>query len=55
MGLVLWLCCSSVLMVTMWAVTKRLKETAYFPLAVAILYYAYLLLFSDDLWRPGLV
>ena len=32
-------------MVTMWEVAKRLKETAYFPLAVGILYYSFSLLF----------
>jgi hypothetical protein len=45
LGLVLWLSWSIALLVAMWAVAKRLKETAYFPLAFAILYYAYLLLF----------
>jgi hypothetical protein len=45
LGLVLWLCWSSALMVTMWEVAKRLKETAYFPLAVGILYYSFSLLF----------
>ena len=45
LGLVLWLCWSSALMVTMWGVAKRLKETAYFPLAFAILYSSFLILF----------
>jgi hypothetical protein len=43
-GLVFWLAWSTALMVTMWAVAKRLKETAYFPLAIAILYYSFSLL-----------
>jgi Ni,Fe-hydrogenase I cytochrome b subunit len=29
----------------MWRVVKSLKETAYFPLAIAIMYYSFLLLF----------
>ena len=44
-GLLLWLCWTSALMVTMWRVVKSLKETAYFPLAIAIMYYSFLLLF----------
>jgi hypothetical protein len=45
LGLVLWLCWSTALLVTMWRVAARLKETAYFPLAFAILLYSYSLLF----------
>jgi hypothetical protein len=45
LGLLLWLCWSTALMLTMWAVAKRLKETAYFPLAFAIIFYSFLLLF----------
>jgi hypothetical protein len=44
LGLILWLSWFTALMVTMWAVAKRLKETPYFPLAFAILYYSFLLL-----------
>jgi hypothetical protein len=45
LGLILWLCWSTALIVTMWGVAVRLKETAYFPLAFAILLYSYSLLF----------
>ena len=44
-GLVLWLAWTTSLIFTMWGVAKRLKETAYFPLAFGILYFAFLLLF----------
>ena len=44
-GLVLWLAWTTTLLITMWGVAKRLKETAYFPLAFAILYFSFLLLF----------
>ena len=45
LGLVLWFCWTTALMVVMWGVVVRLKETAYFPLASAILLYSFLLLF----------
>jgi hypothetical protein len=44
LGLVLWLAWSTALVVAMWGVTKRLKETRYFPLAAAIFCYTFTLL-----------
>ena len=44
-GLVLWLAWTTTVLFTMWGVAKRMKETAYFPLAFGILYFSFLLLF----------
>jgi hypothetical protein len=48
MGIVapfLWILCTGALLIYMWKVVLRLRQTRFFPIAFAILWYAFLLLY----------
>lgn len=45
LGLLLWLSWTSALLVSAWKVVRRLRQTVYFPLAFAIFWFSFVLLF----------
>jgi hypothetical protein len=46
-GLFLWVLWTTSVILFSWRVTRRLKQTPYFPIAVAITWFAFILLFPD--------
>ena len=46
-GLFVWFVWTAALLITAWRVVRRLRGTAYFPLAFAIFWFAFLLLYPS--------